>query len=169
MSGHSVDNLAPAAPLMLTAGRVGYDVHLSWNRVTAADLRGYAVYRAGSPGVEPEPTNFLSSAEDTALVDTGAPGGLLYYIVTAVDVHENESDPSDEVYLSPATDARETPGLSRLTVLPNFPNPFRISDVFGIVAETTLYLASPEPSGHPPCDPSRPWYRLASSGFPHDR
>jgi hypothetical protein len=124
MSGHSVDNLAPAAPLQLMAQRVGSDVSLKWNRVRVPDLRDYSVYRKTSTGVTPVPINFLSSAEDTVLVDAGAPTSALYYIVTATDVHENQSAPSNEAGVSATTGVGNTPSITALTVLQNHPNPF---------------------------------------------
>ncbi len=124
MGGHSVDNLAPAAPLMLAAQRVGADVHLQWNGVHVADLKNYAVYRATSSGVTPVPGNFLAGEMDTMLVDSNAPTGALYYIVTAYDVHENQSVPSNEASVSPETGVENTPSLTALAVRPNHPNPF---------------------------------------------
>ena len=136
--GHSVDNLAPAAPLFLTAQRVGSDVELEWNNVVALDLRDYSVYRGVSPGVTPVPLNFVDSSGDSMLVDTDAPNGVLYYIVTAVDIHENQSEPSNEVNLSPVTGIDTPPSLATLTVLPNRPNPF--------TGSTSLRIGLPEPS-----------------------
>ena len=124
VSGHSVDNLAPAAPLSLTAQRVGSDVNLRWNRTAVPDLRDYSVYRATSSGVTPVPINFLSTSEDTVAVDAGAPASALYYIVTAYDVHANQSAPSNEAAVSPVTNAGGTPSITQLTVLQNQPNPF---------------------------------------------
>jgi hypothetical protein len=127
MSGHSVDNLAPAAPLFLTAQRVGADVHLIWNRVHTFDLKQYAIYRATSSGVTPIPANFLSNDTDTVLVDAGAPTGALYYIVTAYDVHENQSKPSNEANVGATTHVGNLPPITALTVLQNHPNPFTAS------------------------------------------
>ena len=124
VTGHSVDNLAPLAPLALIAQRVGANVNLKWNRVRVPDLDNYAVYRKTSAGVTPLPPNFLSNADDTVLVDAGAPVTPLYYIVTARDVHGNQSTPSNEANVSAATGAGNTPPLSELTVLQNRPNPF---------------------------------------------
>lgn len=132
MSGHSVDNLAPAAPLMLTAQRVGSDVHLAWNPVAAVDLRDYAIYRALAPGVTPEPVNFLSDSPDTDWVDTGVPTSALYYIVTASDVHENQSDPSNEVVVGTETGVGGTLPVTALRVLANRPNPFAASTLFRV-------------------------------------
>jgi hypothetical protein len=136
MSGHSVDNLAPSAPLMLTAQRAGADVHLKWNGVHVHDLKDYAVYRATSSGVTPVPSNFLVNDTDTLLVDTGAPTSALYYIVTAYDVHQNQSKPSNEAQVSATTNVGNLPPITALTVLPNHPNPFNM--------ETELEIGLPE-------------------------
>jgi FlgD Ig-like domain len=124
MSGHSVDNLAPAAPLLLTAQRVGADVVLRWHGVSVPDLLHYAVYRATSPGVTAVPIHFVSNAVDTVLVDTTPPSSSAYYVVTALDIHENQSVPSNEASVSPSTGVSETVPINGLTVLPNRPNPF---------------------------------------------
>lgn len=124
VSGRSVDNLAPPPPLMLTAQRVGSDVQLQWNRASAPDLRDYSVYRAGASGVTPVPLNFLSNSEDTVLVDAGAPSTALYYIVTAYDVHNNQSTPSNEVNVSAPSGIGDTPRVTAFTVRQNHPNPF---------------------------------------------
>ncbi|HET6349542.1 MAG TPA: T9SS type A sorting domain-containing protein [Candidatus Krumholzibacteria bacterium] len=135
VSGHSVDNLAPAAPLMLTAQRVGADVNLKWNRVRVSDLKNYAVYRGTSSGVTPIQSNFLTDDTDTVLVDTGAPATSLYYIVTAYDVHQNQSKPSNEANVSGTSNAGDLPPVTALMVLQNHPNPF--------VAETELEIGLP--------------------------
>jgi FlgD Ig-like domain len=122
--GHSVDNLAPAAPLLLLAQRAGADVNLKWNGVHVPDLKDYAVYRATSSGVTPVPLNFLANSDDSILVDPGAPSSALYYIVTAIDVHANQSTPSNEASVSALTGVGTTPSITQLTVLANHPNPF---------------------------------------------
>ncbi len=124
MNGHSVDNLAPAAPLALTAQRVGSDVHLRWNRSIAADVRDYSVYRASATGVTPVPINFLSASDDTVLVDHNTPVSTLYYIVIASDVHENRSAPSNETSVQKLTGIGDAPSIATLTVTQNYPNPF---------------------------------------------
>jgi hypothetical protein len=124
VSGYSVDDLAPAAPLELTAQRNGPDVQLRWSRVVTGDLRDYAIYRATSAGVMPDPIHFLASAGETTFVDVDAEEPSLYYVVTAYDVHENESAPSNEASVGPTTDVPSTLSIAGLTVLPNHPNPF---------------------------------------------
>jgi hypothetical protein len=132
IAGYSVDNLAPSAPLFLTAQRVGSDVQLKWNRVRVPDLRDYSVFRATSAGVQPVPGNFLSSEEDTILVDANAPTTPLHYVVTARDVHGNESAPSNEANVGDTSGIGETPALTRLTLRPNTPNPFSAETRFRV-------------------------------------
>ncbi len=121
--GRSVDNVAPAPPLQLSAQRVGADVHLVWNQNHDPDLENYKVYRKSSAGVTPILPNFLSSAEDTILVDASAPATSLYYIVTAVDAHANQSAPSNEAAVSPVTGVGDTPQTYVLS-LSSYPTPF---------------------------------------------
>src|SRR5262249_10359553 len=72
----------------------------------------------------PVPLNFLANGVDTVAVDASAPGSALYYIVTAYDVHANQSAPSNEASVSKITNVGDTPALTVLQVLPNHPNPF---------------------------------------------
>ncbi len=130
--GHSVDNLAPLTPFLLTAQRVGADVQLNWNRAVAPDLRDYAIYRATASGVTPVPIHFLASAEDTLAVDANAPSSALYYIVTAYDVHANQSSPSNEASVGGSTGIGNTPALTAVTVLQNHPNPFAATTDFEV-------------------------------------
>ncbi len=134
-TGHSVDNLAPPAPLFLTANRAGSNVNLEWNRVPAPDLKSYSVYRATAAGVTPIPMNFLANDDDTLMVDSNAPTSALYYIVTAGDVHANQSAPSNEAQVSAATGVGNLPPITALTVMQNYPNPF--------TAETALQVGLP--------------------------
>ena len=124
LSGRSVDNIAPDAPLFLTAQRVASDVHLKWNRVHVSDLKNYSVYRKTSTGVTPIPANFLATDTDTVLVDASAPTSALYYIVTATDVHQNQGKQSNEANVSAATNVGNLPPITALTVLQNRPTPF---------------------------------------------
>ena len=124
LTGRSVDNLAPPAPLFLTAQRIGNWVHLKWNGVHVPDLSKYTVYRKTSTGVTPIPANFLADDNDTLLTDQTAPPSALYYIVTATDIHQNQGAKSNEAAVLPATGVGNTPALTALTVLQNRPNPF---------------------------------------------
>jgi hypothetical protein len=132
VSGRSVDNLAPLAPLALTAQRAGNYVYLKWNRVRVPDLHNYSVYRKTSSGVTPIPINFLADATDTMLTDNNAPASAAYYIVTAKDVHANQSAASNEAAVAPATGVGNTPPLTSLMVMQNRPNPFGTSSSFDL-------------------------------------
>jgi hypothetical protein len=130
--GYSVDNLAPAAPIMLTAERVGNYVRLDWEPGTEEeepDFADYAVYRTTSPPATPEAAFFLSATLDTTLWDQNvSPDGQYYYVVTALDIHDNESDPSNQAAVgATATGVGDTPQLSTLQVRANYPNPFGTS------------------------------------------
>jgi hypothetical protein len=122
-TGRSIDNIAPAPPVLLSAQRLGADVHLAWKKNHEPDLDGYRVYRKTSSGVTPIPSDFLSDSEDTVLVDASAPFSSLYYIVTAVDAHDNQSAKSNEASVSPVTGVNDTPRSYTLSVSV-YPNPF---------------------------------------------
>jgi hypothetical protein len=109
---------------MLSAQRAGNYVYLNWTGVHVPDLRDYSVYRKTSSGVTPVPINFLASSEDTVMADTTPPASALYYIVTAVDVHQNQSAPSNEASVGATTDVGNLPPVTVLTVQQNYPNPF---------------------------------------------
>lgn len=125
----SIDNLAPIAPIFLTGQRIGGDVQLKWKRATKkeTDLKEYALYRGTSAGVQPDPINLVSSPLDTTYTDTSAPAGSVYYIVTAVDVHLNQSAPSNEAAVSGATGVGGDTPPAMLSILANVPNPFSSS------------------------------------------
>jgi len=130
--GHSVDNLAPVPPLALIAQRVGNYVYLKWNGVHLPDMKNYAVYRKTSTGVMLILGNFLSTSPDTLYTDSSAPASALYYIVTAKDVHANESNASNEAAVAAATGVGNTPAITQLSVLQNRPNPFTAGTEFQI-------------------------------------
>jgi FlgD Ig-like domain len=125
LTGRSVDNLAPPAPLFLTAQRIGNYVYLKWNGVHVPDLDKYTVYRKTSTGVTPIPANFLADDPDTLLTDSTAPTSAVYYIVTATDIHQNQGLKSNEASVAAATGVGgNLPPVTALTVLQNHPNPF---------------------------------------------
>jgi hypothetical protein len=143
--GRSRDNVAPASPLLLSATLVGVDVQLTWNPSGAfeGDFNDYAVYRATSSGVQPVPGSFLSGTIDTTITDSSPPPGTLYYIVTARDVHENQSAPSNEASVEiPTAIGDDTPAITHLMVAANFPNPFNASTELriGLPRESDLRL-----------------------------
>ena len=137
IAGRSVDNVAPPAPLFLTAQRIGNYVYLKWKGVHVKDLDKYTVYRKTTTGVTPIPANFLADNPDTLLTDSTAPTSALYYIVTATDIHQNQGLKSNEASVAATTGVGgNLPPVTALTVLQNSPNPF--------AGETRLQVGLPD-------------------------
>jgi subtilase family serine protease/flagellar hook assembly protein FlgD/Tol biopolymer transport system component len=92
-----VDNLAPPAPVLVSATPEGADVALEWTPVEVPDLAGYLVYRNGAPvNVPPgadltDPTPWLVPAGMTTFTDPDVPDGAFEYQVQAVDLAANLS------------------------------------------------------------------------------
>lgn len=125
-SGYSVDNLSPCTPLGL-AGEQKYSpagLELTWAPNTEQDLACYNIYRGMSESFQPGEGNFIDSACDTVLFDSGWTwSDAYYYKVAAVDIHGNESG---YALLCPAditdSDSPEVP--EKFYLDQNFPNPF---------------------------------------------
>lgn len=83
LSGSSIDNLAPLAPLNLAAAQAGSAVNLNWNQNTETDLRQYIIYRNG---VQIGTSVTLNYSDNTALADSA-----YIYNVAAEDIHGNIS------------------------------------------------------------------------------
>ena len=123
-SGWSVDNLAPGAPLALAAALDGVDVDLTWTPSghLDQDLAQYHVHRSATPGFTPSPATFVGAATDTLYTDAAPPAGVQYYVVTAVDVHGNQGDPSNQVSVNSVTAVGDAPAVFALRGA--VPNPF---------------------------------------------
>ncbi len=123
-SGYSVDNIAPDAPASVVAAVSGGVVYLEWTDSDANDLDYYAVYRSTDPEFVPGEENMIGSSEDPEFADDVEELGDYYYAVTALDLHENESDPSElvNVTLLSLEDIRGLPEV--FTLQQNYPNPF---------------------------------------------
>ena len=124
-TGYSIDNLAPGAPLALGAEAVQVDVNLVWSasRYRDEDLSGYNIYRSATPGFTPSEATFVDTASDTVFTDVEPGGGTWYYLVTAEDLHGNESDPSNEASAETWTGA-DGAMPTVLAIRGNAPNPF---------------------------------------------
>ncbi|HKW12879.1 MAG TPA: T9SS type A sorting domain-containing protein, partial [Candidatus Krumholzibacteria bacterium] len=132
VQGHSVDNLAPATPLLLTISQAGANAVLNWKPVPDADLAHYTLYRKTGSGVTPVIGNFLTQESLTNHIDAGAAAGGYYYIVVAVDAHGNMSAPSNEVSLNGSTGVDGATPLAHLVVDANAPNPFASQSEFRV-------------------------------------
>jgi hypothetical protein len=89
------DTFPPPAPLGLSAVASIEAIELSWEPVTAADLRGYRVYRAAGEGVA---VLIADAVGAPAYSDRTAEAGVEYrYAVSALDEAGNESARSGAV------------------------------------------------------------------------
>jgi hypothetical protein len=129
-SGYSIDNLAPPSPANLAASWASPSVSLTWRTSAGRDISTYEIFRSTSSGIQPEVTPLLATVRDTSYRDTtAAPSVQYFYVVRAVDLGGNRSDPSNEVTVvttgvEGATDLPVTYSLSQ-----NYPNPFNPATV----------------------------------------
>jgi len=126
-SGYSVDNLSPDPPRGL-GGKYQYppaELVITWRPNGEADLSHYAVYKGNREDFVPGPSNRIGAPQDTTFVDSSFdPDVSNYYKISALDIHENESEYS---LLRPEeiTGAGSVPGVPAVTALEqNVPNPF---------------------------------------------
>ena len=76
-------------PTPLPSTYVPGSAQLSWLPNVEPDLAGYRLYRGVSASFVPDQSNLIGSTSSTTWTDPAA--GLLYYKMTAVDVHGNAS------------------------------------------------------------------------------
>ncbi len=126
LAGYSVDNLAPGTPLALAADSENSNANLQWTpaHYHDEDLLHYNIYRSDSPDVELIAGNFLASSSDSTYVDTSLPIGTWHYVVTAMDVHGNESPASNEALVQETSAAGADFLPLRVAVQGAWPNPF---------------------------------------------
>jgi len=88
-SGYSIDNLAPSTPSEFAAQYENGSVNLSWSANTETDLGYYNLYRDGE---------LLTSVNANSYFDDTVMMGQSYeYSLTAVDIHDNESELTQSV------------------------------------------------------------------------
>ncbi|WCB95824.1 virion structural protein [Baekduia alba] len=89
---------APTAPTALTATASADAVALDWNAATDDNgVTGYEVYRSTTSGFTPSAANHVATVNSaTAYTDTALAPGTYYYVVTATDASDNESNPSGQ-------------------------------------------------------------------------
>ena len=123
-SGYSVDNIVPGMLTGLNATLDDGIVTLNWDISGANDLSHYNVYRANVPDFNIDESYFLGESDEPVYSDDVTDIGEYYYVVTAVDIHENEGVPSEAVSVTLLT-LEEIHGLPDEFVMhQNYPNPF---------------------------------------------
>ena len=106
MSGHSVDNLAPALVKNFNAAIQGINNKLIWKENTEPDLKNYHIYRALTPTIDPDTMTAFLVTTDTTGLDTSVPPGDSYYFIRARDIHDN---------FGPLTQIASPLGLKQIT------------------------------------------------------
>jgi hypothetical protein len=122
-SGYSVDNIAPEAPLNLIAEGNGEDViDLFWDASEETDFNYFRIYRDTDPGFIPNTP--IAEIIETFYSDTDVDvNSTYYYKLSAVDIHDNESEYSDEVNAS-VLSINEIILPEKFSLHQNYPNPF---------------------------------------------
>lgn len=119
VSGHSVDNLPPAAVQNFAGNVVAGNVQMTWKKNTERDLYGYYIYRGAGPVIDPEVTLPLAVIQTTTYTDNSVPPEGAYYFIRAKDVNGN---------------------FSSLTSLPGNPLPVELSSFSGKVSGGRVHL-----------------------------
>jgi hypothetical protein len=123
-SGYSVDNIPPHVPTSFAvAYNTGSGNQLTWDACPDDDFKYFRIYRSETPGFTPSPGDYVHGTTDSDWLDTVSEGWKYYYKITAVDMNDNESEPTGGT----AT-AAEGPAIpDRLALYQNVPNPFNPS------------------------------------------
>lgn len=91
-TGHSVDNLAPGAPVGLIANyHTGSGNHLAWQAAPEHDFAEFHVYRGTTPGFPVGPATLVASPTSPDWNDPGYDAPTVYYRVSTLDHAGNES------------------------------------------------------------------------------
>ncbi len=149
-SGWSVDNLAPEQPQNVI-GLPEYGppaVTIEWDPNTEEDLFGYRIYRSDVPQFIPDANTLIGATTDPTINDEYPMWGSAYYMISAVDIHGNESPYAE---LGPGIitgdDLPDAPEASFLAQ--NYPNPFNPSTTisFGLKTAGPVSLKIYDPAG----------------------
>lgn len=165
----------PSAPAGLVAVAGDELVDLKWGRSPETDVVHYVVYRDTVPGFEPDEAHTVTP--DTTQLDTEVENyESYYYVVTAVDTADLESDPSNEAAAVPhgvppaVTGLVAIPGDTSVTLMWD-PMAPPAADHYEVYRDTTADMHGPAvlfedfesyAVGSPPTDP--PWVSIAQSG-----
>jgi len=148
-SGYSVDNLPPDPPAPFAGNYNSGTSTLHWRPNAEPDVRGYRLYRGSPASFVPGPLNFVSELPDTNYVDpAGAP---YYYKLSAVDIHDNESDYT--TLLPSGATGLPGPDGAALAFLGATPNPVQLGARFrfSLPRASRVSLAILDVSGRKVC------------------
>jgi hypothetical protein len=135
VTGYSVDNLPPGAPLARLAGVSSGKISIVWESPECADISHYLVYRGSKSGFDHTLVKPLATTTDTVFADENPlESSIACYLVQAVDTHGNLSPVSNEVTVSPTGVAGVLP--TEFALSQNMPNPFNPT--------TTIRFALPD-------------------------
>ncbi len=125
VSGHSVDNIAPAVPTNVSlAYFTGSGNLLAWDPAPETDFQYFHVYRDTDPSFAPSPANLVHSTIATGWTDPDHDTDGVFYRITTLDHAGNESGPASAGTVTGA----ENPSAPPMFALhPNVPNPFNPS------------------------------------------
>ena len=124
ISGHSIDNLHPSAPMSLSFSSSQNEVSLSWSSSTDEDFSYFNIYRQDMLSVEP--AMVFTSIDSFYLDQEVSESGSYEYWVTAVDLSGLESEASS--FVSAVLSADEEMGMPvNFALKQNYPNPFNPS------------------------------------------
>ena len=114
-TGYSVDNIAPETPSALLGeyNESENKAVLSWAPSDANDISHYNIYR----NIELHSTTTETSFTDEITEDTE-------YAVSAVDIHENESDMSASILVSMPLNIIDNLIPTKYELMTAYPNPF---------------------------------------------
>lgn len=90
------DTTPPASPTGLSATAGNGTILLDWNNNPEPDMAGYNVYRSTTSGSGYNKLNSSLLSSSDYIDNTVTNGIIYYYVVTAVDTHDNESDYSSQ-------------------------------------------------------------------------
>jgi len=121
--GYSIDNIAPPPPTSIEVNLDGNNnVLLTWDSPNINDLSYFAIYKGNNSGFDPSLTETYSEVYENQYIDDLANIGESYLIVSTFDLHGNESDYSNEVFVSPLSNNEGLP--TQFTLHEVYPNPF---------------------------------------------
>ena len=121
------DTIAPEAPtglkIVLTDESTA---SLSWNKNLEGDVEKYQIYRSMVSNFDPDTMDtFTYSTTDTFYVDVNVDiDKHYYYKISAVDIHENNSEFSSEVNLLITDIVNNNVLPTKFELSQNYPNPF---------------------------------------------